>query len=112
MGKVVSSNAVYECLINPKTLFAFFTADGACVWKFKRLSTTTPRSFSPFTYKVVCSNLSQYAYFDNFSTLNGNCQIRDHRTRLSISSCNEDASSFVIMGLIVVHHLQIAYMNS
>ena len=47
-GIVISSNAVNECLINHKTLFACLTDDATCVWNFKRLSTTTPRSFCSF----------------------------------------------------------------
>ena len=67
-GKVVSSNAVNECLINTKTLFACFTGDDACVWNFNQLD--------PFLFlrdvmdvhsynKVVDCYLSQYAYFSH-----------------------------------------------
>ena len=67
-GIVVSSNAMNECLINPKTLFTFFTAVDACVCNFSLLSTIRHRSVSCLMVvhsynKVVDSYLSQCACF-------------------------------------------------
>ena len=52
-GRVSSSNATNNLLINPRMELAFFTAADVCVWNFSWLSIMVPKSFSPFTFSYV-----------------------------------------------------------